>query len=158
MSKESKAKVLEFPSPTKKVRGKKAKEKLIIGIHGTWSGCGERIVRKTPPNVELDDLISVGVIGLIDAIEKFDPDKGTKFKTYAEHRIRGSILDELGAQDWVPRSIRRKRENYRKGEKKLESENGTEATIKEIGNDLNMDTDKVHKMMSTISPAQSCLL
>ena len=46
--------------------------------------------------------------GLIDAIDKFEPDKGTKFKTYAEHRIRGAILDELRAQDWVPRSIRRK--------------------------------------------------
>lgn len=154
MSKESKAKVLEFPSPTKKVRGKKAKEKLIIESMSLVRVVAKRIVRKTPPNVELDDLISVGVIGLIDAIEKFDPEKGTKFKTYAEHRIRGAILDELRAQDWVPRSIRRKEKIIEKAKKKLESENGTEATIKEIGNDLNMDTDKVHKMMSTISPAK----
>ena len=119
MSKESKAKVLEFPSPTKKVRGKKAKEKLIMESMALVRVVAKRIVRKTPPNVELDDLISVGVIGLIDAIEKFDPEKGTKFKTYAEHRIRGSILDELRAQDWVPRSIRRKEKIIEKAKRSL---------------------------------------
>jgi len=58
--------------------------------------------------VEIDDLISAGVIGLIDAIEKFDPTKETQFKNYAEIRIRGSILDELRSQDWVSRSVRQK--------------------------------------------------
>ena len=108
MAKKLKDNVVEFPSPSKKIRGKKAKEKLIIQSMSLVKVVAKRLVRKTPPNVELDDLMSVGVIGLIDAIDKFDPKKGAKFKTYAEHRIRGAILDELRSQDWVPRSIRRK--------------------------------------------------
>ncbi len=63
---------------------------------------------RLPSNIELDDLISSGVIGLMDAIEKYDPTRDNKFKTYAEFRIRGAILDELRAQDWVPRSVRDK--------------------------------------------------
>ena len=61
-----------------------------------------------PPHIEVDDLISVGAIGLMDAIEKYDPTRGAKFKTYAEFRVRGSILDELRSLDWVPRSVRQK--------------------------------------------------
>ena len=67
-----------------------------------------RIALRLPPHIEVDDLISVGVLGLIDAIEKYDPTRGAKFKTYAEFRVRGSILDELRSLDWVPRSVRQK--------------------------------------------------
>lgn len=67
-----------------------------------------RIAMRLPSHIEVDDLISVGVLGLIDAIEKYDPNRGAKFKTYAEFRVRGSILDELRSLDWVPRSIRQK--------------------------------------------------
>src|SRR3990167_11291192 len=67
-----------------------------------------RIALRLPPHIEVDDLISVGIIGLIDAIEKYDPSRGAKFKTYAEFRVRGSILDELRSMDWVPRSVRQK--------------------------------------------------
>src|SRR4051812_1146984 len=66
----------------------------------------QKIAVRLPSNIELDDLISAGVIGLMDAIDKYDPSRDNKFKTYAEFRIRGAILDELRAQDWVPRSIR----------------------------------------------------
>ena len=68
----------------------------------------QKIAIRLPSNIELDDLISSGVIGLMDAIEKYDPTRDNKFKTYAEFRIRGAILDELRAQDWVPRSVRDK--------------------------------------------------
>ena len=67
-----------------------------------------RIAMRLPPHIELDDLISVGVLGLIDAIDKYDASRGAKFKTYAEFRVRGAILDELRSMDWVPRSIRQK--------------------------------------------------
>ena len=67
-----------------------------------------RIAMRLPPHIEVDDLISVGVLGLIDAIAKFDSTRGAKFKTYAEFRVRGSILDELRSLDWVPRSVRQK--------------------------------------------------
>ncbi len=67
-----------------------------------------RIASRLPSHVEVDDLIDAGIIGLIDALKKFDPAHNTKFKTYAEFRIKGSILDELRSLDWVPRSTRQK--------------------------------------------------
>ena len=67
-----------------------------------------RIAMRLPPHIEVDDLISVGVLGLIDAIDKYDSTRGAKFKTYAEFRVRGAILDELRSMDWVPRSVRQK--------------------------------------------------
>ena len=154
MAKKSTSNVIEFPSPQKKVRGKRAKEKLIIASMPLVRIVAKKIVRKTPPNVELDDLISSGIIGLIDAIEKFDPKKGTKFKTYAEHRIRGSILDELRAQDWVPRSIRRKEKIIEKSISRLENDLGRSITPNDISSDLQIEPDKVHKMISSILPAQ----
>lgn len=154
MAKNEKSNVIKFSCPSKKVRGKKAKEKLIIESMSLVRVVAKRIVRKTPPNVELDDLVSVGVIGLIDAIEKFDPEKGTKFKTYAEHRIRGAILDELRAQDWVPRSIRRKEKIIEKSRNRLECVKGGQATAQEISKDLQIDAEKVHKMLTVISPAK----
>jgi RNA polymerase sigma factor for flagellar operon FliA len=66
----------------------------------------QRISTKLPSHVELNDLISAGVLGLLDAIEKFDPTRGVKFKTYAELRIKGAILDSLRNLDWAPRSLR----------------------------------------------------
>ncbi|MEO5367887.1 MAG: FliA/WhiG family RNA polymerase sigma factor [Magnetococcus sp. WYHC-3] len=65
-----------------------------------------RIAMKLPQSVDVEDLCQVGVLGLIDAVEKFDPDRGIKFQTYAEFRVRGAILDELRALDWVPRAVR----------------------------------------------------
>ena len=146
--------VLEFPSPKKKVRAKAKKQQMVVECMPLVRIVARRIVRKTPPNVEYDDLVSCGVIGLIDAIEKFEPDKGTKFKTYAEHRIRGAILDELRAQDWVPRSIRRKERMIEKSISKLESDLGRRATPKDISKDLKIEEEKVYQMLHLISPAQ----
>ncbi len=67
-----------------------------------------RIAVRLPSHIDLDDLHNTGVIGLMDAIEKYDPDKNCKFKTYAEFRIKGAILDQLRSLDWVPRSVRQK--------------------------------------------------
>ncbi|MEE9240570.1 MAG: sigma-70 family RNA polymerase sigma factor, partial [bacterium] len=67
-----------------------------------------RIAIRLPPHIDINDLISSGVIGLIDAIEKYDPSREAKFKTYAEFRVRGAMLDELRSMDWVPRSVRQK--------------------------------------------------
>ena len=77
-----------------------------------------------PHNVEFDDLVGFGVFGLFDAIEKFDPDKHVKFKTYAVTRIRGAIFDELRAIDWVPRSVRQKSRQLEETVRVLESQLG----------------------------------
>src|SRR6476646_7870081 len=84
------------------------KDKLILEYAPLIKFIAQKIAVRLPSNIELDDLISSGVIGLMDAIEKYDPSRDNKFKTYAEFRIRGAILDELRAQDWVPRSVRDK--------------------------------------------------
>ena len=86
----------------------RVKDEIIIEYAPLVKYIAQKIASRLPSNIELDDLISCGVIGLMDAIEKFDPNRDNKFKTYAEFRIRGAILDELRAQDWVPRSIREK--------------------------------------------------
>src|SRR3989338_3662796 len=84
------------------------KDEIIVEYAPLIKYIASKIASRLPSNIELDDLISCGVIGLMDAIEKFDPTRDNKFKTYAEFRIRGAILDELSAQDWVPRSVREK--------------------------------------------------
>jgi RNA polymerase sigma factor for flagellar operon FliA len=84
------------------------RDRLIVEYAPLIKYISQRIAARLPANIELDDLMSSGVIGLMDAIDKYDPSRDNKFKTYAEFRIRGAILDELRAQDWVPRSIREK--------------------------------------------------
>src|SRR5262245_62868087 len=78
------------------------REQLILEHLPQIKYIAQRIAAKLPPHVELNDLISAGVIGLLDAIEKFDPSREVKFKTYAELRIKGSILDSLRNLDWAP--------------------------------------------------------
>jgi RNA polymerase sigma factor for flagellar operon FliA len=85
------------------------KDEIIVEYAPLIKYIAQKIASRLPANIELDDLISCGVIGLMDAIDKFDPTRDNKFKTYAEFRIRGSILDELRAQDWVPDQFVKKR-------------------------------------------------
>ena len=104
------------------------KDKLIMEYAPLIKFIAQKIAIRLPSNIELDDLISSGVIGLMDAIEKYDPSRDNKFKTYAEFRIRGSILDELRAQDWVPRSVRDKSKMLDRAISDLEAELGRNAT------------------------------
>jgi RNA polymerase sigma factor for flagellar operon FliA len=104
-----------------------------------------------PSNVEFDDLVGYGVFGLFDAIEKFDPAKHVKFKTYAVTRIRGAIFDELRSIDWVPRSVRQKARQVEESVRKLESSLGRPATDKEIAKDMGMSSKDFEKMMMKIS-------
>src|SRR5476651_2486812 len=96
------------------------KNKLVVEYSPLIKFIAQKIAVRLPSNIELDDLISSGVIGLMDAIDKYDPTRDNKFKTYAEFRIRGAILDELRAQDWVPRSVREKAKQLERAHVKLE--------------------------------------
>ena len=78
-----------------------------------------RIAVRLPSHIDLDDLHNTGVIGLMDAIEKYDPEKNCKFKTYAEFRIKGAILDQLRSLDWVPRSVRQKGRRLERARERL---------------------------------------
>ena len=108
------------------------KDKVILEYAPLIKFIAQKIAVRLPSNIELDDLISSGVIGLMDAIEKYDPTRDNKFKTYAEFRIRGAILDELRAQDWVPRSVRDKAKLLDRALIELESQLGRTATEEEI--------------------------
>jgi RNA polymerase sigma factor FliA len=104
-----------------------------------------------PHNVEFDDLVGYGVFGLFDAIEKFDPEKHVKFKTYAVTRIRGAIFDELRSIDWVPRSVRQKTREIEETVRRLESSLGRAATDAEIAKDMGMTRKDFEKTMLKIS-------
>jgi RNA polymerase sigma factor FliA len=104
-----------------------------------------------PQNVEFDDLVSYGVIGLFDAIEKFDPGKHVKFKTYAVTRVRGAIFDQLRQLDWVPRSIRQKTRELEDAVRRLEAQLGRAATDQEIARELGVNEKEFERLILKIS-------
>ena len=124
--------------PKKRKIDKRTKEKLIIEFAPLIKFIAQKIAVRLPSNIEFDDLVSSGVIGLMDAIDKYDPTRDNKFKTYAEFRIRGSILDELRAQDWVPRSIREKAKRLERAHLRLEQSLGRVPNEEDISRELNI--------------------
>lgn len=126
----------------------KTKDEIIVEYAPLIRFIAQKIASRLPSNIELDDLISCGVIGLMDAIQKFDPTRDNKFKTYAEFRIRGAILDELRAQDWVPRSVREKSKLVERTYAKLEAELGRPATDEEMCQELKIDQDEFHDLLN----------
>lgn len=130
----------------------KQKDQLITEYAPLIKFIAQKIAVRLPSNIELDDLISAGVIGLMDAIDKWDPTRDNKFKTYAEFRVRGAILDELRAQDWVPRSIRDKAKLLDKTIVHLESELGRSATDEEVAAALKISMDEFHDLVNQVRP------
>jgi RNA polymerase sigma factor for flagellar operon FliA len=128
------------------------KDKLIMEYAPLIKFIAQKIAVRLPANIELDDLISSGVIGLMDAIEKYDPSRDNKFKTYAEFRIRGSILDELRAQDWVPRSVRDKAKMLDRALIELEASLGRSATDDEVAQRLGCSLDDFHDLLNQVKP------
>ena len=94
-------------------------------------------------NVEYDDLVGYGIFGLIDAIDKFDHDKGVKFETYASLRIRGAILDQIRKMDWIPRSLRQKQKKMEAAISKIETQYGRPAKDEEIASELGIETEEL---------------
>ncbi len=107
----------------------------------------ERLLQTLPKSIELDDLVSAGLFGLMDAIRGFDPERGIKFKTYCSTRIRGSILDQLRSQDWVPRLVRLKAGKIEKALQRLTGEYGREPTHAELAEALEMEHSELSKEM-----------
>ncbi|MCK5514374.1 MAG: sigma-70 family RNA polymerase sigma factor, partial [Deltaproteobacteria bacterium] len=108
------------------------RDRLIVEYAPLVKYIANRIAMRLPPHIDVDDLINSGVLGLIDAIEKFDPSKEVKFKTYAEIRIKGAILDELRAMDWIPRSIRKVINKMMGAYRELEQQLGRPAKDEEM--------------------------
>ena len=106
----------------------------------------ERLHSKLPDKVELDDLISAGIFGLMDAIDAFDPTRGVKFETYCSPRIRGSILDELRSMDWVPRLVRARASQLTKAIRSLETHLGRKPTEKETAEELDINMEEFDRL------------
>jgi len=109
---------------------------------------GERIWQRLPDGVELDDLISAGVFGLMDAIDAFDLERGVKFETYCVPRIRGAMLDELRTMDWVPRLVRSKASKLGNATKRLDTKLGRKPTIQELAAEMELTVPETEKMIS----------
>ena len=109
---------------------------------------GERIWQRLPDGVELDDLISAGVFGLMDAIDAYDMSRGVKFETYCVPRIRGAMLDELRSMDWVPRLVRSKASKLNVATKQIETKLGRAPTQQELAEKLEISIPELEKMIS----------
>lgn len=109
---------------------------------------GERIWARLPDGVELDDLISAGVFGLMDAINAFDMSRGVKFETYCVPRIRGAMLDELRSMDWVPRLVRSKASKLNEAVKQLEARLGRSPNENELAEQMGISTKELEKLIS----------
>lgn len=109
-----------------------------------------RIAVRLPSHIDLDDLHNTGVIGLMDAIEKYDPEKNCKFKTYAEFRIKGAILDQLRSLDWVPRSVRQKGRRLERAYGEVEQRLGRSANEDEVADSLGLELDKFHTLINQV--------
>ena len=109
---------------------------------------GERIWSRLPDGVELDDLISAGVFGLMDAIKAFDLSRGVKFETYCVPRIRGAMLDELRSMDWVPRLVRSKASKLNEAVRQLEAKLGRHPTEIELAQRMELTVAELEKMIT----------
>lgn len=107
-----------------------------------------RIKMNLPPNFAIEDIASYGVEGLIDAVEKYSPDKGARFETYAIMRIRGNIIDKIRAEDWIPRQMRRKIKEVNTAVEFLRQKLGRTPSIDEVAVELNMEKEKVEAILS----------
>ncbi len=109
-----------------------------------------RVATRLPSNIEMRDLINAGVLGLLDAIDKFEPERNVKFKTYAEVRIRGAILDSLRNLDWAPRSLRKKSKDLEKAYAALGQKLGRPATDEEVSEALGEDIEDFHALVDQL--------
>lgn len=128
-----------------------AKEALIVAYIQLVKNIAGRLYNSYNAHVEYDDLVGYGVIGLLDAIEKYDYKLGNKFETYANIRIRGSIVDQLRSLDWIPRSMRQKYKVLEKATKKLQNIHGMDIRDEDLAKEMNMTVKELSELMHQVS-------
>ena len=133
-----------------KTKDSEIREKIILEYAPLVKVVAGRLSMYLGYNVEYDDLVSYGIFGLIDAIDKFDCFKEVKFETYASLRIRGAILDQIRKMDWIPRTIRQKQKKIEAVIKEIELSTGHNATEEEIANGLGISEDEYTDWQSQI--------
>jgi RNA polymerase sigma factor for flagellar operon FliA len=129
-----------------------ARDKLLAEYTPLVRYTAQRMSVNLPKNVQLGDLIGAGVMGLIKAVESFEPAREIKFETYAIHKIRGAILDDLREQDWVPRSIRQKSRMVKNAYVELEKEIGRTPYDSEVAEHLKLKPDEFEELLSEVAP------
>ena len=127
------------------------REQLILHYAPLVKYVAGRVAVGMPTSVEHADLVSYGIFGLMDAIEKFDPAKGFKFETYAVTRIRGAIIDELRSVDWVPRSVRSRARQIESTLQRLESELHRTPSDEELAAELDWTVEELHDTLTRVS-------
>ena len=132
---------------------KACKDKLLVEYAGLVKYIAQRVGMNLPASVEHDDLVGAGIMGLVKAVEMFEPERGLKFETFATHKIRGAMLDELRALDWVPRSVRQKSKLIQKAYAKLEIQLGRMPYDDEVAQHLGLSQTEFEEMLSDVAPA-----
>src|ERR1043165_6082879 len=145
------ARIAELWQDYKDLGTEEARERLILHYSPLVRFVAGRVAGGLPQNIEQSDLVSYGVFGLIDAIDKFDPGRGFKFETYAISRIKGAIIDELRSIDWVPRSVRAKARAIERAYSKLENELRRSPEDGEVAAELDMSEDELATVLGQIS-------
>jgi len=134
-------------------RSQQTREKLLVQYLPLVKYVAGKMMFSLPTCVDYNDLLSAGVMGLIGALERFDPKQGVKFETFVLPRIKGAILDELRTLDWAPRSLRSKARQVEKVSEQLEKDLGRTATSYEIANELDMDIEEYGGVLLEVSKA-----
>ena len=135
----------------KSSKDERLRERLILHYSPLVKYVAGRVGVGLPPNIEQADLVSYGIFGLIDAIEKFDLERAIKFETYAISRIKGAIIDELRSIDWIPRSVRYKAREVEKAYAALEAKLHRSPTEAEVAGELGIKLEDLHAIFSQVS-------
>ena len=126
------------------------RDALIVATLPLIKHVAHRVATRLPANIEMRDLINAGVLGLLDAVDKFEPERGVEFKTYAEVRIRGAILDSLRNLDWAPRSLRKKSKDLERIYADLSQKLGRPATDEEVSEAMGEDIEDFHALVEQL--------
>jgi len=130
-----------------------AKDKLLVEYSHLVKYITQRLAVNLPHSVDRDDLYSAGILGLIKAVDTFEPERGFKFETYAGHKIRGAILDELRALDWVPRSVRQKARDLQRTFTRMENTLGRAPYDDEVCEELGVSMEEYEQILAEVTPA-----
>lgn len=129
------------------MQGQKGSNDLVNQHAGLVKRIAYHLMNRLPPNIQADDLIQAGMLGLLEASRNYDPTQGASFETYAGIRIRGSMLDEIRRSDWTPRSVHRKARMVADAMREIENTEGRDARDVEVANLLGMSLEEYHQIL-----------
>lgn len=130
--------------------GAEARDRLVLHYAGLVTYVASRVGADLPSSVDYSDLIQSGVFGLMEAVARFEPERGLKFETYAVTRIRGAMIDELRALDWVPRSVRRKARDLAAATERCQERFNRAPTSQELCDELEVSPSELHRMRAQV--------